>query len=195
MGDVLIELDMHQAVVSHGVHSAGSGGSGFKALKRLGYRYLIDHDLSLDQRVFRNSVPGLDQSGRFSILGRHDASCFLEKLANVHGVDRVITPLIDHFKGIVLPNDGGSDLNAACSPTVWQGHFLGGKWHLIAWDGDGLQKRASNHALGLFVQVGKIKTRVVARFLSVIHVFFPPRFFLSDAPVPVRTESQHNGAV
>jgi hypothetical protein len=117
---------------------------------------LVNHYLAGRQRGLGNPVPGLDQrrgSGLFS--GRH-AGGAPEKPADVDCIGGVVGTLVDHLQHVGAADDGGRDLDAAGAPAVRQRHFPSAERYLVTGDGDRFQDRPSDHALGLFVEVGEV---------------------------------------
>ena len=112
----------------------------------------------------------LNDAGCGGVGGDLHARGSLEEAPNVDGIDRVVRALINDLEHIRLTNDRSRDLNAARAPAIGQWHFTRTKGYLVAWNGNGLQNGAPNHALGAFVQIGEVNLRVTqwARFDHVI---------------------------
>ena len=150
-GDVLIQSDLHQTVISHRMHPSTLGFARFKAEHRFGLGHLKDHDLARLEWRFRDSVPSLNQSGLSRTRRGLHACCAGNEATNVDRIRGVISPLIDHLQYVTGPDDRAGQLQAPGAPSVGQGHLAARKGHLIAGDRDRLQDRSANHALGLFV--------------------------------------------
>ena len=159
-GNVLIQSDLHQAIISHRMHAPALSFARFEAEHRFGLRHLKDQDLSRLEGHFRNPVPGLNQGG-FCCVRRGLYACRAgNEAADIDRIRGVISPLIDHLQNVIRPDERAGQLQASGSPSVGQGHLTACKRYLIPGDRDRLEDRSANHALGLFVQIRKIKFRV-----------------------------------
>ena len=124
--------------------------------KRFRLRHLIDDDLVFAQLLFRDAVAGLDHSGFGGGGGRADAGGAGEEAADGDRVGGVVGALVDDFQHVVGAQDRCGYLDAAGAPAIGQRHLPRAERHLVAWDGDGFQQAAADHALGLLVQIGEV---------------------------------------
>ena len=154
--DVLVQLDVHQAVFAERMHAPRLGLARLEEAQRLRDRHLIDQHLPRMQRRFGNAVPGLDHGGvRRRGRGR-DAGGLAEEFADRDRVGGVVGALVDHLQHVVGPEDRRRHLHAAGAPAIGHRHLAAGERHLIAGDRDRLQDRAADHPLGLLVEIGEI---------------------------------------
>ena len=58
--DVLVQLDVHDAIFAERVHGARLGLARLEEAQRLRDRHLVDEDLTFAQRRLGNAVAGLD---------------------------------------------------------------------------------------------------------------------------------------
>ena len=156
--DVFVELHAHQAVIGHRMILARHFLAWFEPAQRFRNRYLVDHDLAGRQRRLGNPVAGLDQRCGGGFFGGRHTGGAAEEAPDVDRVGGVVGTLVDHFQDIGATDDGCGDLNAAGAPAVRQRHFAPAERYLVTRDGNGLQDRAADHALGLLVEVGKVVT-------------------------------------
>ena len=155
-GYVLIKLHVDDAVFLKGVERTGLLLAVLKTAQGFGKRHLIDHDLPVRERQFRNAVAGLDNGGAARLGGGSDASCPAEEASDGDRVRGIVSALVDNLKHVVPAYDAGRNLNAARAPAKGHGHLAAGKGHLIAGYGHGLQKGAADHAFRAFVEIGEI---------------------------------------
>ncbi|VEB42152.1 Uncharacterised protein [Chromobacterium violaceum] len=112
-GDVLVQLDVHQAVFLVRVQLAGFHLAGLQRAQRFRLRHLEDQDLAGFQRRFRDAMAGLDQRRVGGASGGGDAGHATEEAADVDGVGGVVGALVDDFQHIVAADDAGRQLDAA----------------------------------------------------------------------------------
>ena len=166
--DVLVQLDVHQAVFAERMHAPRLGLARLQEPQRLRDRHLIDQHLPGMQRRFGNPVPGLDHGGvRRRGRGR-DAGGLAEEFSDRDRVGGVVRALVDHLQHVVRPEDRRGHLHAAGAPAIGHRHLAAGERHLIAGDRDRLQDRAADHPLGLLVEIGEIVSRRVHSAASCI---------------------------
>ncbi|RMN77764.1 PhnJ, carbon-phosphorus lyase complex subunit [Pseudomonas cannabina] len=154
--DVLVEFDVHDAVIIQRVHGAGFGFRGFDEPQRLGDRHLINHDLIGVQGCFRNPVTGLDHRGFRGTLGGGNACGAGEKTPDRHRIGGVVSALVDDFQHVIVTQNRGGQLHAPRPPAIRQRHFAPAEWHLVTGNRDRFEQRAANHAFGLFVQISEV---------------------------------------
>ena len=160
LGNVFIQLDVHQPVFGQPMQGAGFGFTRLQPLHRLGHRHLVDDHLPLLQRDFRDAVARLDQRRFTGVRGGRHTRRALEKAPNIDGIDGVVRTLVNDFQHIVRADDRRRDLNSARSPTIGQRHLTRTKRHLVAGNRHRLEQRAADHALGAFVEVGEVEVRL-----------------------------------
>ena len=156
LADVFVKFHMHQPVFLKAVHLACLGLARLQKPQGFGDRHLVDKHLILAQWCFRYAVPGLDHRGLSGFLGGCHPGGFFKELADGHRIGGVIRPLVDHLEDIPGRQGRGTDLHPARAPTIRHRHLAAGKGHLIAGYGQPFQDRTADHALGLFVQIGKV---------------------------------------
>ena len=154
--DVLVELDVHDAVFGERVHGARLGLARLEKAQRLGDRHLVDEDLFGGERRLGDAVAGLDDR-RFGRVGRRrDVGGLGEEGADRHRVGGVVGALVDHLEHVVGTDDRGGHLHAAGAPAVGHRHLARGEGNLIAGNGDRLEDRAADHPLRLLVEIGEV---------------------------------------
>ena len=166
LGDVLVELDVHQPVFLERMHFSRLGLARLEEAQRLGDRHLVDQGLAFGQWQLGNSVARLDDRRLRRFGGNCDVGNLNEEGADRHRVGRVVGALVDDLEHVVGPDDRGRHLHAAGAPAIGHRHLAAGERHLVAGDRDPLQDRAADHALGLFVEIGE----VVGGDASILHV-------------------------
>ena len=167
-GDVLVQLDVHQAVFAERMHAPRLGLARLQEAQRFRDRHLIDQHLARVQRRFGDPVPGLDHRCVHGVGRRLHAGGLGEELSDRDRVGGVVGALIDHLQHVVGPEDRRCHLHAAGAPAVGHRHFAARERHLIAGDRDRLQDGAADHPLGLLVQIGEIVGRRVHSAASCI---------------------------
>ena len=141
-GDVLIELDVHEAVIFERVHLPGLGFARLQEAQRLRNRHLIDQHLTFAQRRFGNAMPGLDDAGFGRVRGGGNAGRLGEEAANGNGIGGVVGALIDDLQHIIGAKDGCGHLYAAGASAVGRGGAVGaGRGRAV----DRTQGRAGRH--------------------------------------------------
>ncbi len=155
-GDVLVEFDVHDAVIIQRVHGPGLGFRGLDETQRLGNRHLIDHDLIGVQRCFRDPVTGLDDRRLGRALGGGDAGRAGKETPDRNRVGGVVSALVDDLEHIIGAQDRRGQLHPAGAPAIRQRHFAPAERHLITGDRHRLEQGATNHAFGLLVQISEV---------------------------------------
>jgi hypothetical protein len=154
--DVLVELDVHEAVFFQRVHGARFGFARLQEAQRFRNRHLVDKHLAFGERLLGYAMAGLDH-GRFACARRRgDARDLGEELADRHRVGRIVSTLVDNLQHVVGTDDRRRDLNAAGAPAIGHRHLARGERHLVAGDGDRFQDRPADHAFRLLVEIGEI---------------------------------------
>ncbi len=154
--DVLVEFDIHQAILGQGMGPPGLRFTRFEKAQRLRHGHLVNHDLPLAKRCFRNPVTGLNDGSAAGSGGGFDARGSREKAADANGIAGVIGTLVDHFEDIIGANERSRQLNPAGAPPVGKRHLAAAEGDLISGNGNGFQNGPPDHALGLFIQIGEI---------------------------------------
>ncbi len=154
--DVLVELDVHEAVVGERMELARLCLTRLEEAERLGDRHLVDDDLAGRELRFGDAVAGLDDGRRGSRGGGGDAGGAGEELADGDGVGGVVRALVDYLQHVVRAEDGRRHLHAAGAPAIGHRHLAAGERNLVTGNGDRLQNRATDHPLGLLVEVGEV---------------------------------------
>ena len=147
---------MHQPVFFKRVHLAGFDLGRFKKAQRFRDRDLIDEDLIGAQILLGDAVAGLDDTGLCGGLGDSHACSLLEKPPDRHGVGRVVGTLVNHLERIIRGQHCRRNLHTARTPAVGHWHLAAGERHLITRNGKPLKDRATDHAFGLLVKIGKV---------------------------------------
>ncbi|QTK80019.1 PhnJ Carbon-Phosphorus Lyase Complex Subunit [Agrobacterium tumefaciens] len=155
-GDVLVKLDVHQAVFFQCMHDTGFRLARLEKAKGLGDWNLIYKHLTGMQVLLRNTVPRLDDGGILRAGGDGHISHLLEEGSNGDGVRGVVRALVDDFQHIVGTKDGGRQLHAAGAPAIGHGHFAGSEGNLVTRNGDGLEDRPADHPLCLFIEISEV---------------------------------------
>jgi len=124
--------------------------------QRLGHGHLVHQDLRFSQRRFGNPVTGLDNGCFHRARGGRNTRRARKETADIHGVGGFVRPLVDHLQRVAASDDRRRNLQAARSPAIRQGHFPRCKRHLMTRYGHGFQQRATDHAFGLFIEVGEV---------------------------------------
>ncbi|EKJ94209.1 carbon-phosphorus lyase complex subunit [Bradyrhizobium lupini HPC(L)] len=115
-GNVLIELDVHQAIFLQRVHDARFGLARLEETQRLGNGYLIDKHLAGMQFLFRNAVPRLDDGGILRSGRDGNIRHLLEEGADRNRIGRVIGAW-----SITFSTSSGPRMEAVnCTPPVPQ---------------------------------------------------------------------------
>jgi hypothetical protein len=100
-GDVLVELDMHEAVFLERMHLAGLRLARFEETQGFRDRHLVDQHLTFGQRRFRNPVAGLDDRRFGCGRGRCHARGLGKERPDRDRVGGVVGTLVDHLEHIV----------------------------------------------------------------------------------------------
>ena len=168
---------MHQPVFLQRVHLARLGLARLEEAQRLGDGHLVDEDLARLQRRLGDAMAGLDDRCRGGRRRHRDIRHLGKEGADRDGVRRVVGALIDDLQHIVGTDDRRRHLDPAGTPAVRHRHLAAGERHLVAGNGDRLEDRAPDHALGLFVEIGEIVggKAVVSRNVRIHHAFSPER--------------------
>ena len=172
MGNVLVQLHMHQPVFFERMHFPGLGLAWLEEAQRFRDRHLIDQHLSFGQFLLGNAVTRLDDRRILRVGGHRDIGDLLEEGADGDRIGRVIGTLVDDLEHIVRADDRGRHLHAAGTPAIGHRHFARSKRHLVAGYRDRFQDRTADHPFRLFVQIGEIVggeigTHSAASFISV----------------------------
>ena len=155
-GDVLVELDVHDAIFGERVHGARLGLARLEKAQRLRDRHLVDEDLVAGQRRLGDAVAGLDDRRFRRVGGRGDVGGLGEEGADRDRVGGVVGALVDHLEHVVGTDDRRGHLHAAGAPAVGHRHFARGEGNLIAGNGDRLEDGAADHPLRLLVEIGEV---------------------------------------
>ena len=105
LGDVLVELHMHQPVFLERMHLARLGLARLEEAQRLGDRHLIDQDLAGLELLSGNAVAGLDDRRLAGMRRRRDIGDLGEEGADRDGVGGVVGALVDDLQHIVRADD------------------------------------------------------------------------------------------
>ena len=97
LGDIFIQLHMHQAVFGQTMQCPCFCFTGFESLHRLWDGYLINNDLTLRQRHLRDTVARLNQTCFMRTGGHFHTGRSFKESSNIHSIDRIIRSLINHF--------------------------------------------------------------------------------------------------
>ena len=154
--DILIQFHMHKPVFGQRVHLAGLRLSRLEKAQRLRNRHLVDEDLLLAKRYFRNAVACLDNAGLAGRFCCGDTGGALEEAANGYSVGCVIGALVDNLQTIVRHQAGSRHLNPSGSPAIGHRHFTTGKGNLIARNRKRLEQGAADHPLCLLVKISEV---------------------------------------
>src|SRR5262245_24334558 len=155
-GDILIEFDVHQAVLFERMHLPRLALARLKKAERFGYGHLVDNDLALRERRLGNAVARLNNACPAGVRRGAYAGGAGKKLADRNGVGGIVGALVDDLEDIVRSKDRGGHLHAAGAPAVGHWHFAAGEGYLIARNSDRLEDGAPDCAFALLVEVGKV---------------------------------------
>ena len=155
-GNILIELDVHHAVIGERVHPPRFGLAWLQEPQRLGNGNLIDQDLLLLERGLGDPVARLYDRCLGRAGGGADSGGLGEELADRHGVGSVVGALIDDLEHVIGSENRRRDLHASGAPAIGHRHLPAGERNLISRDRDGLENCPADHPLGLLVEIGEV---------------------------------------
>ena len=154
--DVFVQTHVHQAIFRQRVHLDGLAPARLQSCQRLRHGHLINQNLSLGQRHFRDAVAGLDQRRLPCFFGARNAGGALKEAPDIDRVGGVISALVDDLEHIALADDAGGDLHATGAPSVSERHLARAKGHLVTRHRHRLEQGTPNALLGALVKKGKV---------------------------------------
>ena len=98
----------------------------------------------------------LDDRRLLRAFGRLDGRSLDEELPDRDGVGGVVRALVDDLQRVIRCQHGCGHLHAAGSPSIGHRHLAAREGNLIAGNGNRLQDGATDHPLGLLVQIGEV---------------------------------------
>ena len=103
--NILVELDMHQAIFFQRMHHARLCLTRLEEAKRLRDWHLVDDDLAMGERRLGNAVAGLDDRCISCPCRRCNIRNLGEKGPDRHRIGGIIGALIDDLEHVVRAQD------------------------------------------------------------------------------------------